>query len=95
MGSLFDGIGGFPLAAVRHGIRPVYEKTAREIKAMDDWNPFNLILGRRYHNEIYSKFTSENFANEYAMVHFADVLEKVRSSIGYTEQNLLEMSMYE
>ena len=24
MGSLFDGIGGFPLAAVRHGIRPVW-----------------------------------------------------------------------
>lgn len=24
MGSLFDGIGGFPLAAQRHGIRPVW-----------------------------------------------------------------------
>ena len=24
MGSLFDGIGGFPLAAVRHGITPVW-----------------------------------------------------------------------
>ena len=24
MGSLFDGIGGFSLAAVRHGIRPVW-----------------------------------------------------------------------
>ena len=24
MGSLFDGIGGFPLAAVRNGIRPVW-----------------------------------------------------------------------
>lgn len=23
MGSLFDGIGGFPLAAIRNGIRPV------------------------------------------------------------------------
>ena len=30
MGSLFDGIGGFPLAAVRHGIRPVW---ASEIEA--------------------------------------------------------------
>ena len=29
-GSLFDGIGGFPLAAVRHGIRPVW---ASEIEA--------------------------------------------------------------
>lgn len=75
--------------------RKPYEKTVRGIKAMDDWNPFKIILGRRYHNEIYSKFTSEKFANEYAMEHFADVLEKVRSSIGYSEQNLLEMSMYE
>ena len=24
MGSLFDGIGGFPLAAVRNGIRPLW-----------------------------------------------------------------------
>jgi DNA (cytosine-5)-methyltransferase 1 len=24
MGSLFDGIGGFPLAAQRHGINPVW-----------------------------------------------------------------------
>ena len=30
MGSLFDGIGGFPLAAVRHGIVPVW---ASEIEA--------------------------------------------------------------
>ena len=30
MGSLFDGIGGFPLAALRHGIRPVW---ASEIEA--------------------------------------------------------------
>ena len=30
MGSLFDGIGGFPLAAVRHGIWPVW---ASEIEA--------------------------------------------------------------
>lgn len=30
MGSLFDGIGGFPLAAVRNGIRPVW---AGEIEA--------------------------------------------------------------
>lgn len=30
MGSLFDGIGGFPLAAVRHGVRPVW---ASEIEA--------------------------------------------------------------
>jgi len=30
MGSLFDGIGGFPLAAVRSGIRPVW---ASEIEA--------------------------------------------------------------
>lgn len=30
MGSLFDGIGGFPLAGVRHGIRPVW---ASEIEA--------------------------------------------------------------
>lgn len=31
MGSLFDGIGGFPLAAVRNGIRPVW---ASEIEAV-------------------------------------------------------------
>ena len=31
MGSLFDGIGGFPLAAVRNGIRPVW---ASEIEAL-------------------------------------------------------------
>ena len=30
MGSLFDGIGGFPLAAVRNGIRPMW---ASEIEA--------------------------------------------------------------
>ena len=30
MGSLFDGIGGFPLAAVRNGTRPVW---ASEIEA--------------------------------------------------------------
>lgn len=30
MGSLFDGIGGFPLAAVHNGIRPVW---ASEIEA--------------------------------------------------------------
>jgi len=30
MGSLFDGIGGFPLAAVRNGIKPVW---ASEIEA--------------------------------------------------------------
>lgn len=30
MGSLFDGIGGFPLAASRHGIKPV---CASEIEA--------------------------------------------------------------
>ena len=30
MGSLFDGIGGFPLAAVRNGIEPVW---ASEIEA--------------------------------------------------------------
>ena len=30
MGSLFDGIGGFPLGAVRNGIRPVW---ASEIEA--------------------------------------------------------------
>lgn len=26
MGSLFDGIGGFPLAAIRNGIEPVWAK---------------------------------------------------------------------
>ena len=31
MGSLFDGIGGFPLAAVRNGIEPVW---ASEIEAL-------------------------------------------------------------
>ena len=30
LGSLFDGIGGFPLAAVRNGIEPVW---ASEIEA--------------------------------------------------------------
>lgn len=30
MGSLFDGIGGFPLASQRHGIKPVW---ASEIEA--------------------------------------------------------------
>jgi len=30
MGSLFDGIGGFPLAAIRNGITPVW---ASEIEA--------------------------------------------------------------
>ena len=31
MGSLFDGIGGFPLAAIRSGITPVW---ASEIEAL-------------------------------------------------------------
>ena len=28
MGSLFDGIGGFPLAAVRNGIVPVWARSS-------------------------------------------------------------------
>ena len=34
MGSLFDGIGGFPLAAIRHGITPLW---ASEIVAVGTW----------------------------------------------------------
>lgn len=75
--------------------RKLHEKTVRGIYLMDDWDPYKVIQARRYHNEIYSQYTSEKFANEYAMEHFADALEKVRSSMGYTEQNLLEMPMYE
>lgn len=28
LGSLFDGIGGFPLAGVRHGIEPIWASEA-------------------------------------------------------------------
>ena len=34
MGSLFDGIGGFPLAAIRSGITPVW---ASEIEAFPEF----------------------------------------------------------
>ena len=41
MGSLFDGIGGFPLAAVRNGIEPVWasEIEAFPIKVTRLWFP--------------------------------------------------------
>lgn len=90
-----SGKSPYEYALMETNERRPHEKTARGINAMDDWDPYKIILGRRYHNEIYSQFTSEKFANEYAMEHFDDALEKVRSSIGYTEQNLLEMPMYE
>ena len=35
MGSLFDGIGGFPLAAVRNGIRPVWASEIEAFPMMD------------------------------------------------------------
>lgn len=31
LGSLFDGIGGFPLAAVRNGIEPVWASEDRSL----------------------------------------------------------------
>lgn len=73
--------------------RAEYEKTSQGIRAMDDWDPYKIVLARRYHNEIYSNFTSEKFANEYALKHFADAIKKVRSALGYTEQELLELSI--
>ena len=39
MGSLFDGIGGFPLAAVRNGITPVW---ASEIE------PFPILVTKKH-----------------------------------------------
>lgn len=75
--------------------RKPHEETVRGIYLMADWDPYKVFLARRYHNENYSQYTSEKFANEYALEHFADALERVRSYIGYTEQHLLEMPMYE
>ena len=43
MGSLFDGIGGFPLAAVRNGITPVW---ASEIE------PFPIRVTRRHFSDM-------------------------------------------
>lgn len=90
-----SGKSSYEYALMETNERKPYEKIAREIKALDDWDPHKIILGRRYHNEIYSQFTSEKFANKYAMEHFAEAIEKVRAVIGYTEQDLLEMPIYE
>ena len=47
MGSLFDGIGGFPLAAVRNGIVPVWasEIEAFPIQVTKKWFPDMLHVG--------------------------------------------------
>ena len=37
MGSLFDGIGGFPLAAVRNGIRPVWASETEAFPTSRSW----------------------------------------------------------
>lgn len=90
-----SGKSPYEYAQMEANERTQHEKTAQGIYAMDDWDPYKILLARRYHNEIYSQFTSEKFANEYALEHFADAIEKVRSAIGYTEQELLEISINE
>ena len=61
--------------------RQPYEKTAREIYEMPDWDPAKFHLAKRYHLEIYSQFTSEKYANEYAKKHFLEALETVRKHL--------------
>ena len=39
MGSLFDGIGGFPLAAMRCGIIPVWASEIEEFPIVKDTTP--------------------------------------------------------
>lgn len=88
-----SGKSPYEYARMEANERAEHEKTAQGICAMDDWDPYKIVLARRYHNEIYSNFTSEKFANEYALEHFADAIKKVRSAVGYTEQELLELSI--
>lgn len=90
-----SGKSSYEYARMETDERKPYEKTAREIYAMNDWDPFKTILVRRYHNEIYSQFTSEKFANEFAIGNFDDAIGKVRTTIGYTEQDLFGMSISE
>ena len=43
LGSLFDGIGGFPLSAIQHGIEPVW---ASEIE------PFPIAVTKKHFKEV-------------------------------------------
>lgn len=90
-----SGKSPYEYALMETNERKPYAETEREIHAMDDWNPLKMIQARKFHKNIYSQFTSEKFANEYAMKNFSDALEKVRASIGYSEMDLIETIIQE
>ena len=56
---------------------------------MDDGNPLKIMMVRKYHNEIYLRYASERFADEYAMEHFEGAINKVRIAMNYSEEDFL------
>ena len=89
------GKSSYEYAQMEKNERKQYADKEYEIRTLDDWNPLKMILARDFHKNIYSQFTSEKFANEYAMKNFSDALGKVRAAMGYTEVDLLEMLIQE
>jgi len=44
---------------------------------MPDWHPSKWYYAERYDEEIYSKFSSEQEANKYALGHIEDAMKTV------------------
>ena len=57
--------------------RQPYENITREIYNIPDWHPSKWFYAERYDEEIYSKFSSEQEANKYALDHIEDAMRTV------------------
>jgi len=87
---LSTGMTSFEYCEAEKKERQPYENTAKEIYDMPDWHPNKRILAEKYEKEIYSQFSSELAANQYALEHIMEAMVKVREFLGYTEQDLID-----
>ncbi len=70
-------------------IRQPHKELLKKIYEMNDCDPMKRILGEKYNEEIYSKYPSEKFADEYAKEHILEALETVRNALKYNEKDLI------
>lgn len=89
---LGTGMSSYEYCESEKRIRQPYEKIAKEIYSMPDWHPYKLIAAEQYEENIYSQFSSEKAANQYASEHIIDSMKKVREFLGYSEQDLLNQT---
>lgn len=90
---LDSGMSAYEYTMLQTKERRPFNKLVNEIRRVPVDDFFKEMLAQKYETEIYSQFSSEQYANKYSAEHIMKAIELVRNSCGYTEEDMLKESL--